>query len=105
MAHAHVSKARAIVLSGLVFGVAMCLFIGWTTGSPSYGFHGGFLSAFAFGALIGLFLKKTTRTLEAEMENGEEVLFAGPANHQKGIEAVGGRLSLTASRLRFRSHA
>lgn len=97
-------QARAVFLGGLVFGIGMGLFIGLKTGSGYYGFHGGFLSGFAFGLIMHLFLKKTGASLASEMMDGEEVLLAGPANHVKGIEAVGGRLSVTPSRLRFRSH-
>src|SRR5688572_23488408 len=38
------------------------------------------------------------------VEAGEEPLCAGPANHWRGIEAVGGKLFLTSRRLVFRPH-
>lgn len=37
-------------------------------------------------------------------EPGESMLFDTPANHFKGIEAVGGKLYLTNKRLVFKSH-
>jgi hypothetical protein len=100
----NVTAARWVLLGALVFGIGTGIFIGIMTGSGYYGFHGGFFSGFAFGFVLHLFLKKTSTQLAAEMMDGEEVLLAGPANHFKGIEAVGGRLTATASRLRFRSH-
>ncbi|MGZ5283455.1 MAG: GRAM domain-containing protein, partial [Bacteroidia bacterium] len=35
---------------------------------------------------------------------GENIVFETPANHFKGIEAVGGSLYLTSKRLVFKSH-
>jgi hypothetical protein len=102
---------RQVILAGLAFGVCMGLFIGWMTGSSYYGFHGGFFSGFAFGWAIKRFLKVSMSTprLEidgqaAEFDADENVIHSGPANHFKGIEAVGGKLFLTDRRLRFRSH-
>ena len=37
-------------------------------------------------------------------EPGESILFDTPANHFKGMEAVGGKLYLTYKRLVFKSH-
>jgi hypothetical protein len=81
------------------------------TGSGYYGFHGGFLSGFAFGWAIKRFLKVSMTTPRLEMdgreagfEDDETVVHYGPANHFKGIESVGGKLFLTNKRLRFRSH-
>ena len=43
--------------------------------------------------------------MSIELEPGEKILKEGPANHFKGIEAVGGTLYLTDRRLIFKSHA
>lgn len=43
--------------------------------------------------------------MDIQLEEGEVILKEGPANHFKGIEAVGGKLQLTNRRLIFRSHA
>ena len=40
-----------------------------------------------------------------ELQPGETVLREGPANLQRGIETVGGKLWLTNARLVFRAHA
>src|SRR5690348_17008344 len=61
--------------------------------------------------MIHRFIQRSmsTTTLEvdgkaAEFEGDETLLHSGPANHFRGIEAVGGKLFLTSRRLRFRSH-
>jgi hypothetical protein len=56
--------------------------------------------------VIALFARSKNRALAAPAvdEEGEAVVFQGPANHFKGVEAVGGKLILTRARLRFRSH-
>ena len=41
---------------------------------------------------------------DAKVASTEQVLHAGPANHWRGIEAVGGKLWLTTHRLVFQSH-
>ncbi|WP_228374555.1 hypothetical protein [Demequina rhizosphaerae] len=46
-----------------------------------------------------------TRKMTIALADGETVLHEGPANLQRGIENVGGRLFLTDSRLRFAAHA
>lgn len=102
-----------VVLAGLVFGIAMGVVLFVTTGSGYYGFHGGFFSGAAFGWALAKMLKVSAPRPEApaldpraaDCDDGEVVLMHGPANHFKGIEAVGGRLLLTNRRLRFRSHA
>lgn len=100
-----------MIYAGPAFGVGMGLFLYMVTGSGYYGFHGGFLSGFAFGWAIKRFLKVSmTTTLleldgrEAGFDADEAVVHYGPANHFKGIESVGGKLFLTNKRLRFRSH-
>lgn len=39
-----------------------------------------------------------------KLNNGEKIIKEGPANHFKGIEAVGGKLYLTNHRIVFLSH-
>ena len=39
------------------------------------------------------------------LNDGEKIVKKSPANHQRGIEAVGGMLYLTTARLIFESHA
>jgi hypothetical protein len=100
-----------VLLAGVVFGAGMGACIYKVTGSGYYGFHGGFLSGFAFACAIAAFLKVSMTTTRLELDGraagfdaDETVLHHGPANHFKGIEGVGGKLFLTNKRLRFRSH-
>lgn len=101
---------RYVFLGGLAFGVGMGAFFRVMTGSWYYGFHGGFFCGFAFGWLLRRVLKVSTSAPklgvepDASFDPGESVVHWGPANHFKGIEAVGGKLFLTNRRLRFRSH-
>jgi hypothetical protein len=67
----------------------------------------GALSGSLFGAALSALrasdrLKPATKPL---LNDGEEVAWEGPANHFKGLEAVGGRLVLTNERVLFASHA
>jgi len=39
------------------------------------------------------------------LEVGEKLVRKSPANHQRGVETVGGMLYLTTARLIFESHA
>ena len=94
-----------------MFGVAMGVFIGLQTGSAYYGFHGGFFCGVAFGVAIKRFLKVSMASPRLALDAvaagfgvDETVVHHGPANHFKGIEAVGGKLFLTNRRLVFRSH-
>ncbi len=43
--------------------------------------------------------------MQTKLEAGEAILRKSPANYQRGIEAVGGRLYLTQQRLIFEAHA
>jgi len=102
---------RYVLLGGVAFGLGMGVFIGVMTGSVTYGFHGAFVSGFAFGLAVKTFLKISMSTPHLEMDAraagfdaDESVIHVGPANHFKGIESVGGKLFLTNRRLRFRSH-
>ena len=107
------------VKSGLFFGVTMTIFnIGWdlateknfTSGHLTKvivsALIGGALAGLLFGWLIGLFAKSkfVNKTTKIDLPSNENVQFETPANHFKGIEAVGGRLYLTNERLMFKSH-
>lgn len=102
-------KHLYVSLGALVFGAAMGLFIGLSTGSGYYGFHGGFFSGAAFGWMLKRFMKLSPLSLTVDARNegfdeDETIVLHNGANHFKGIEAVGGKLFLTNKRLRFRSH-
>lgn len=70
----------------------------------------GLLAGAIVGLVYALALKWFTKSrmggksIQFELEVGEEVVFQTPANHNKGMEAVGGLLLLTNKRLVFKSH-
>jgi hypothetical protein len=43
--------------------------------------------------------------MKTELNQGEKLIKKGPANMQRGVETVGGRLYLTDQRLIFEAHA
>ncbi|MBN2358834.1 MAG: hypothetical protein JXR83_05230 [Deltaproteobacteria bacterium] len=49
-------------------------------------------------------LNNFVQTVTLEVEAGEKKIVSGPANLQRGPEAVGGVLTLTNQRLAFRPH-
>jgi hypothetical protein len=67
---------------------------------------GGIIAGIVFGWLAALFsnfwfAKSTAKIITAP---DEMILYETPANHFKGVEAVGGKLYLTNKRLFFKSH-
>lgn len=50
------------------------------------------------------FAKRAGENIKADLEHGELIEAEGPANLFRGLEAVGGKLFLTNSRLIFKSH-
>jgi hypothetical protein len=69
------------------------------------GLASGLISGLLFGLSIHFFGKKVDKLVQIDLLPGETLLFQTKANHFKGIEGVGGKLSLTDQRLVFRSHA
>jgi GRAM domain-containing protein len=105
--------------AGLIFGIVMTVFYLVETlltsdnlstnqilKSLAAGLLAGVISGFLFGWLIGLFAKSkfVTKSTNIETQPNENILLETPANHFKGIEAVGGKLYLTNKRLIFKSH-
>ena len=88
---------RMALIGGLAFGIVVGAYLRVTTGSWYYGFHGGFFCGFVFGWATKKWLKGSTSTPQLEstpqqtsFDGDENVVHSGPANHFKGIEAVGG---------------
>jgi hypothetical protein len=67
---------------------------------------GGIAGGLAFAFIMALFIRSrfVRNAVRIELEPGETIRFHTPANHFKGMEAVGGHLYLTDSRLIFKSH-
>ncbi|MFT3770788.1 MAG: hypothetical protein QM820_35645 [Minicystis sp.] len=97
---------RTGLAAGAAFGLFFGIMQGITHANPAGGVAAGLLGGALFGLVIALFARSKSRALAAPAvdEDGETVLFQGPANHVKGMEAVGGKLYLTRARLRFKSH-
>ncbi|HLP11809.1 MAG TPA: GRAM domain-containing protein [Flavobacteriales bacterium] len=72
------------------------------------GILAGTISGLLFGFIMTNFAIWTAPGIDAAfkqlLEPGEELVFHTPANHKKGVEAVGGKLFLTNKRLIFASH-
>jgi hypothetical protein len=107
------------IRAGIIFGIAMAAFyiiqdlLSNDKQAPNYilkavvpGLIAGVLAGVLFGWLIGRFVKSRFVSETTKIQTGidEDVLFETPANHFKGIEAVGGKLYLTNTRLIFKSH-
>jgi hypothetical protein len=96
---------QALLLAGLFFGLVFGSVMGATRGLTA-GLAAGAVSGVLFGVAMGVFASVQRARLESRDAHfeGEPVLHQGPANHWAEIEARGGWLVLTASRLAFRAH-
>lgn len=100
-----VRAVKTALISGIAFGALMAplliLLYGTKTGSICTGAGGG-----AFGIILSAFVEWQRKKMESPSGNfeGEEILFQGPANHFLNRESRGGFLTLTPTRLAFRSH-
>ena len=95
---------KTAISSGVPFGFMMALFFSWRFGP--IGAIAGALSGVCFGIFIGIFIERQRPKLEAKDQifEGEKIILQGPANHFKKMEARGGWLVLTDTKLAFRSH-
>ena len=65
-----------------------------------------FKSAFAdSSALLNILISVKHGVMQTKLEEGEAIIRKSLANHQRGVEAVGGKLYLTQQRLIFEAHA
>ena len=96
---------KNVVITGIPFGIFMGLFFSLFYGT-GFGLVGGIASGLLFGVAISIFTRLQRERMEAKdaIFEGERVLFQGPANYFKNREGIGGWLTLTPSRLAFRSH-
>ncbi|MDB5202763.1 MAG: hypothetical protein JWQ27_2172 [Ferruginibacter sp.] len=67
---------------------------------------GGIIAGLLFAWLTGWLAKSkfVSQATKIDTQPAETILFETPANHFKGMEAVGGMLYLTNQRLVFKSH-
>ncbi len=98
---------KTACFTGLAFGVSMGLFFALRFGSATAGILGGVFSGVFFGITIAAFAEVQAKRMKVkpggEFE-GEPVLHQGPANHFLNREGRGGWLTLTPTKLAFRSH-
>ena len=88
---------------GLVFGVLMGLF--W--GDMTTGIITGVLSGVLFTVCMAIFSKhieKKAEHLRAEISKARKIICEGPANHKKGVNAIGGWLFLSEDAIEFYPH-
>ncbi len=97
--------AKTAVATGIPFGVLMGLYWAFIS-NATLGLILGAFCGMAFGLVMAGFMEFQRTRLEARSKvfEGEPVLHQGPANHFLGAESRGGWLTLTPTRLSFRSH-
>jgi hypothetical protein len=96
---------KKLLVTGAPFGLVMGIFFAWRYGA-AYGLIGGFACGFFFAISMANFVERQRMKMESKDASfeGEDVLFQGPANHFLRGEGRGGWLTLTRTRLAFRSH-
>lgn len=100
------SAKKSWLTMALLYGLPMGLLFSWQEGRPMIAIPAGLIAGAVFATILSGFASRQTQKLQAESPDfgSEDTLHAGPANHFKGLEAVGGHLWLTSQRLHFRSH-
>lgn len=96
---------KAAFFTGVPFGLFMGLFFALIYKS-SLAFLMGLLCGLAFGFIMAIFIETQRKKMQFKdgRLDGELIIFQGPANHFLNGEGRGGWLTLTPSRLVFRSH-
>ena len=88
---------------GLVYGVLMGLFLG----SMITGIIAGVLFGVLLTVCLAIFSKhieKKSEHLRAEISKVRKIICEGPANHKKGVNAIGGWLFLSKDAIEFYPH-
>jgi hypothetical protein len=97
------SHFKTAVFTGAPFGVVIAAFLFWLVGAD--GVLPGLASGVAFGGLMSTFVAAQAKRMAiADSFEGEPVIIQGPANHFAKGEGRGGWLTLTPTKLAFRSH-
>jgi hypothetical protein len=96
---------KSALLMGIPFGVCMGLFTSWQGGYKT-GIIGGIFCGLFFGIAMSIFAEVQRRKMKSKtgLFENEAIVFEGPANHFLKMEGRGGWLTLTPTRLSFRSH-
>lgn len=97
---------KTFLLAGISFGTIMGVFVGITNTLLS-GIIAGIILGALFGLIISAFVfiqSKKFKKSSPESIGDKDIIIEGVANHFKGVESVGGWLSLTTEELVFKSH-
>jgi hypothetical protein len=94
------------LMAGVPFGLGMGAFFALRSGNLTTGGVLGLLCGALFGLIIAVFAETAHRKMQSRsgIFEGEPVIREGPANHFLRRESRGGWLTLTPTRLAFRSH-
>lgn len=87
---------------GLIYGAFMGLFVGVIKGIIA-----GILFGVIFTvseAILSEHIEKKSEHLRAEISKVREIICEGPANHKKGVNAIGGWLFLSKDAIEFYPH-
>ena len=100
------SSQKSWLAMALLYGLPMGLLFSIQSGNYLTGLPVGLVAGVLFASVLTKFVSRQTQKFQAESPDfgSETTLHAGPANHFKGLESVGGHLWLTNGRLHFRSH-
>jgi hypothetical protein len=102
------STQKSWLAMALLYGLPMALVFLFVFGADRYliALPAGLIAGVLFASSMSSFANGQTQKFQAESPDFgcETTLHAGPANHFKGLESVGGHLWLTSGRLHFRSH-
>ena len=93
-------------MRGVGFGFGPCALVTAVIGFVAGALVMGLMSGALFGGMMAAFQMSMTPPgrLPEDLEDGEHVLAWGVGTHRRGLEAVGGTLSVTNRRVRFLPH-
>jgi hypothetical protein len=96
---------KSTLMTGVPFGLALGAFFAVVSDAIT-GLRAGLASGLLFGLIVSAFVEAQRRKMESGsgLFENEAVIFQGPANHFMKGEGRGGWLTLTPTRLAFRSH-
>lgn len=96
---------KTAIAAGVPFGIVMAGVFYWLAGPD--GVVAGVVAGGMFGVTIAKFASTQAKRMassEGQSFEGETVVVQGPANHFAKGESRGGWLTLTGTKLAFRSH-
>nr|WP_319399138.1 hypothetical protein [uncultured Carboxylicivirga sp.] len=99
------NKLKNVIIAGLMFGLLFGIVLTFLFDIKSSVII-GFVTGLLFGLALLLFMnsKAVKKQTEIVINEGEEIIYSGVANHLKNKEAVGGKLYLQKDKLQFQSH-